>query len=328
MGRDDGGTLGARVAPVGGGALLLSGQDQVSAGRRAHVVAAAREPSAQRRRFPPSGGQRHPTSPADNLLRWRSSSCVGCRFFFGPHSRDGPRAPTIAVCTVRTASAPSTESATCTPSQSSTPRGAPGKPRSPYTSPLRTYSRAATSRCWTLTRRVRPPGGVSGADPRRRWYWQQRQAGLVPSGSGSPAPVRTWCTSTHRLDGWVPTPRPGWRPAQPTSWWCRCGRPSWTLKQPCGNAGAHTGRHRGSGVVAVLNGCATMGSDADDAEQALADRGVEVCPVRIGQRVVFARSLHTGQVAQELEPTGKAAAEIARVHAVLSVHSMHSRGTP
>ena len=59
-------------------------------------------------------------------------------------------------------------------------------------------------------------------------------------------------------------------------------------------------------VVAVLNGCATRGSDADDAEQALADRGVEVCPVRIGQRVVFARSLHTGQVAQELEPTGKA----------------------
>ena len=81
-------------------------------------------------------------------------------------------------------------------------------------------------------------------------------------------------------------------------------------------------------VVAVLNGCAARGSDADDAEQALVDRGVEVCPVRIGQRVVFARSLHTGQVAQELEPTGKAAAEIARVHAVLSVHREHTRGTP
>ena len=81
-------------------------------------------------------------------------------------------------------------------------------------------------------------------------------------------------------------------------------------------------------VVAVLNGCATRGSDADDAEQALADRGVEVCPVRIGQRVVFARSLHTGQVAQELDPTGKAAAEIARVHAALSVHREHTRGTP
>ena len=70
-------------------------------------------------------------------------------------------------------------------------------------------------------------------------------------------------------------------------------------------------------VVAVLNGCAGRGSDAADAEQALVDRGVEVCPVRIGQRVVFARSLHTGRVAQELEPTGKAAAEIARVRGAL-----------
>ena len=81
-------------------------------------------------------------------------------------------------------------------------------------------------------------------------------------------------------------------------------------------------------VVAVLNGCAARGSDADDAEQALADRGVEVCPVRIGQRVVFARSLHTGQTAQELEPSGKAAGEIARVHGVLSVHREHTRGSP
>ena len=81
-------------------------------------------------------------------------------------------------------------------------------------------------------------------------------------------------------------------------------------------------------VVAVLNGCAAKGSDADDAEQALGDRGVEVCPVRIGQRIVFSRSLHTGQVAQELEPSGKAADEIARVHAVLSVHREHSRETP
>ena len=80
-------------------------------------------------------------------------------------------------------------------------------------------------------------------------------------------------------------------------------------------------------VVAVLNGCAGRGNDAADAEQAIVDRGVEVCPVRIGQRVVFARALHTGQVAQELEPTGKAAAEIARVHAALSVHREHTRGT-
>ena len=77
-------------------------------------------------------------------------------------------------------------------------------------------------------------------------------------------------------------------------------------------------------VVSVLNGCAARGRDADDAEEALVDRGVEVCPVRLGQRVVFARSLYTGQVAQEL-PDEKAADEIERVRAALSVHSMHTR---
>ena len=77
-------------------------------------------------------------------------------------------------------------------------------------------------------------------------------------------------------------------------------------------------------VVAVLNGCAARGRDADDAEEALVDRGVEVCPARIGQRVAFARSLHTGQVAQEVNQVILAAAEIARVHAALSVLSMHT----
>ena len=97
--------------------------------------------------------------------------------------------------------------------------GAPEKPRSPSTSLLRNVQqRRNIAVLDLLTRRVRPPGGVSGADPRRRWYWQQRRAGLVPSGSGSgaPAPGRTWCASTHRLDGRAPTPRSGWRPAPPT----------------------------------------------------------------------------------------------------------------
>ena len=78
-------------------------------------------------------------------------------------------------------------------------------------------------------------------------------------------------------------------------------------------------------MVAVLNGCAARSRDADDAEQALVDRGVQVCPARIGQRVAFARSLHTGQVAQEVNRVAFAAAEIARVHAALSVHREHTR---
>lgn len=67
-------------------------------------------------------------------------------------------------------------------------------------------------------------------------------------------------------------------------------------------------------VIVVLNGCAARGSDADEAEAALADRGVEVCPFRIGHRVAFARSLIDGLTAQEVEPKGKAAYEAARVH--------------
>ena len=38
-------------------------------------------------------------------------------------------------------------------------------------------------------------------------------------------------------------------------------------------------------VIVVLSGCAARGSDADEAEAALVDRGVEVCPFRIGHRV-------------------------------------------
>ena len=73
----------------------------------------------------------------------------------------------------------------------------------------------------------------------------------------------------------------------------------------------------GTRVVVVLNGCAARGRDADEAEAALADRGVEVCPVRIGHRVAFARSLLGGLTAQEAEPGGRAADEIARVHAFI-----------
>ena len=37
---------------------------------------------------------------------------------------------------------------------------------------------------------------------------------------------------------------------------------------------------------------------------------MEVCPVVVGQRVALARALVTGQAAGEMEPDGKAAAEI------------------
>ena len=67
-------------------------------------------------------------------------------------------------------------------------------------------------------------------------------------------------------------------------------------------------------VVVVLNQVPARGRDADEAEAALAGRGVTVAPVRIGARIVFARSLLDGLTAQEVEASGKAADEIHRVH--------------
>ena len=64
----------------------------------------------------------------------------------------------------------------------------------------------------------------------------------------------------------------------------------------------------------MLNGCASRGQEADQAAEALAGLGVQVCPARIGQRVAFARSLLDGRTAQEVEPAGRAADELASVH--------------
>ncbi len=68
-------------------------------------------------------------------------------------------------------------------------------------------------------------------------------------------------------------------------------------------------------MVVVLNGCASRGQEADQAAEALEELGAQVCPARIGQRVVFARALLDGRTAQEVEPDGKAADDVQRVHA-------------
>ena len=67
-------------------------------------------------------------------------------------------------------------------------------------------------------------------------------------------------------------------------------------------------------ICVVLNAIAPIGHDADQAVEALKGLGVEICPVRLGHRVAFARSLISGQVAQEFDPKGKAAGELDRLH--------------
>ena len=85
-------------------------------------------------------------------------------------------------------------------------------------------------------------------------------------------------------------------------------------------------------MVAVPTACAPRGQGADQVATALAGVDVQVAPVRIGQRIVLARSLLAGQVAQEAEPDGRAAQEVAAVLAFIACtlerreHSNTSRG--
>jgi chromosome partitioning protein len=65
-------------------------------------------------------------------------------------------------------------------------------------------------------------------------------------------------------------------------------------------------------TFAVLNEVSSVGTVADEAAKAItAQFGIPVAPARLGQRVAFSRCLLTGQTAQEYEPSGKAAQEIA-----------------
>ena len=73
-------------------------------------------------------------------------------------------------------------------------------------------------------------------------------------------------------------------------------------------------RTTGTPVLVVLNAIAATGQDARLATEALSAHQVETCPVRLGWRIAFARALVSGKAAQEFEPGGKAALEVAELH--------------
>ena len=73
-------------------------------------------------------------------------------------------------------------------------------------------------------------------------------------------------------------------------------------------------RTAGTPVIVVLNAIASSGQDALAAERALCSHQVETCPVKLGRRVAFARSLVNGLAAQEFQPSGKAAREVSLLH--------------
>lgn len=68
----------------------------------------------------------------------------------------------------------------------------------------------------------------------------------------------------------------------------------------------------GKPVTLIVNAAPTQGEQAVAAgEYARASYGVEICPVIIHQRAVLGHALAQSKCAQEVEPAGKAAAEIA-----------------
>jgi chromosome partitioning protein len=73
-------------------------------------------------------------------------------------------------------------------------------------------------------------------------------------------------------------------------------------------------------VFVVLNAVAAQGQEAEEAAEAIAALNVEVSPVRLVNRVAYARALITGQTAQEFEPDGKAASDIERLHSFICAH--------
>jgi chromosome partitioning protein len=66
----------------------------------------------------------------------------------------------------------------------------------------------------------------------------------------------------------------------------------------------------GKPAYVIINAAPVQGVETDETRTALAAAGVELCPIVLHQRKAYAARIHEGRTAQEIEPKGKAAAEI------------------
>ncbi len=84
-------------------------------------------------------------------------------------------------------------------------------------------------------------------------------------------------------------------------------------------------------AAVVLTFCPPASKEVDDTEAAVRSLGAKLCPVRIGTRIAYSRAQQSGLAAQELEPQGKAAAEIGKLYAYTRKHlygeGSHARPT-
>ena len=75
-----------------------------------------------------------------------------------------------------------------------------------------------------------------------------------------------------------------------------------------------TCRDAGAPAAVVVNAAPPAVTLVEQARAALADRGAEVAPVTICQRVAHVRAFAGGMTAAEIEPAGKAAQEVAALY--------------
>jgi chromosome partitioning protein len=75
-------------------------------------------------------------------------------------------------------------------------------------------------------------------------------------------------------------------------------------------ASVRLARAAGKDAFVIINAAPVQGVETTEAIEAISSAGVDVCPVVIHHRKSFASRIHEGRTAQEIEPRGKAAAEI------------------
>lgn len=73
-------------------------------------------------------------------------------------------------------------------------------------------------------------------------------------------------------------------------------------------------------AAVVLTMCPPAGREIDEAAAAVDQMGVDRAPVQIGHRIAFSRAQQTGQSAAEVDPEGKAAAEIRELYSYTLKH--------
>lgn len=79
-------------------------------------------------------------------------------------------------------------------------------------------------------------------------------------------------------------------------------------------------RHYARPSAVVLTFCPPQGRELTDTEEAIAQLGATIAPVRIHNRIAYSRAQQTGMTAQEFEPNGKAAEEITQLYTFMCMH--------